>query len=216
MGRTPSDLQPEGFGSAIDFDAEVAAGLDTETCLDEQVVLEELQLSSFDSSDDNDSGHSQSDFGDVSDRDDPENVDANSFTGGDEGGRGGRIASTSKEPAIRIIYQSLLERNKRKKKNCGDQVLLYTLYDAVISSISNKLHKAILLTPLNYPPVLVSVTQPNIAQPPHNKVRRKKKKSPTLPMGGTSSLDLTTRRFESGVLRLILPFSNNLRVGGTA
>jgi len=228
LGRTPSDLQPEGFGSAIDFDAEVAAGLDTETCLeendvDEQVVLEE-QLRSFDSSDDNDSGHSQSDFGgDVSDQDDPENVAAHSFTGGDEGGGGGpsgsgggQIASNSKEPAIRIMYQSLLERDKRKKKNCGDRMLLYTLYDAAISSISNKLHEAILLTPLNYPPVPVCVTQPDIAQPPHNKVTRKKKKSPTLPMGGTSSLDLTTRRFEYGVLRLVLPFPNNLRVGGTA
>ena len=177
LGRTPSDLQPEGFGSAIDLTAEVAAGLDTETCLeDEQVVLKE-QLSSFDSSDDNDSGHSQSDFGgDAPDQDDPENVAANSFTGGDEGGGSGRIASNSKEPAIRIMYQSLLERNKRKKKNCGDRMLLYTLYDAAISSISNKLHKARLLALLNYPPVpvLVSMTRPNIAQPPHNKVTPKK------------------------------------------
>ena len=63
LGRTPSDLQPEGFSLAINLDAEVAAGLDTEMWpedIDEQVALVD-QLNNLGSSDDNDSGYSQSD-----------------------------------------------------------------------------------------------------------------------------------------------------------
>ena len=171
LGRTPSDLQPEGFGSAIDLDAEVAAGLDTEMWpeendIDEQMALGE-QFNTLDSSDDNDSGHSQSDFGedDVSDQDDTENMAAGSFTGGDEGGEGGegggadgvdgaggaggasgsgggQIASSSKEPAIRIMNQILLDRNRRRKKHSGPQMLPDTPYDASISNVSNKLREA--------------------------------------------------------------------------
>jgi len=68
LGRTPSDLQPEGLGefeefdSDIDLDAEVVAGADTEMHvdaddIDEQPVLEEA----LDLDGDNDSGHGQSD-----------------------------------------------------------------------------------------------------------------------------------------------------------
>ena len=115
LGRTPSDLQPEGFGSAIDLDAEVAAGLDTEMWpeendIDEQMALGE-QLNTLDSSDDNDSGHSQSDFGDVSDQGDTENMAAGSFTVGGGSG-GGQFASSPKKLAIRIINEPLLERNE--------------------------------------------------------------------------------------------------------
>jgi hypothetical protein len=172
LGRTPSDLQPEGFGSAIDLDAKVAAGLDTETRLeendiDEQVVLEE-QLSSFDSSDDTDSGHSQSDFGeDVSDQADPENMATDSFTGGDEAGEAGgpsgsgrgQIASNSNEPAIGIMNQLLLKGNKWKKNNCRHRILLDTPYDAAISSISNRLYEVKLLNPLSHPPTASEPTQ---------------------------------------------------------
>jgi len=155
LGRTPSDLQPEGFGPAVGRDHEVTAGLDTETCLeesdiDERVVLEE-QLNSFDSSGDTDLGHSQSDFGeDASEQSDPESTAANSFAGGGEGGEGGgaggsrgsQIASSHKEPAIRIMNQLIPERNKQKKNNHGHRELLDTLYDAAISSITNRLHEA--------------------------------------------------------------------------
>jgi len=40
LGQTPSDPQPEGFGLAIDLDAEVAAGLDTEMWLEENEIDE--------------------------------------------------------------------------------------------------------------------------------------------------------------------------------
>jgi len=58
LGRTPSDLQYEGFSLAIDLDAEVAAGMDND--IDEQMALGE-QLNNLGSSDDKDSGYSQSD-----------------------------------------------------------------------------------------------------------------------------------------------------------
>ena len=69
LGRTPSELQPEGFNVAIDLDAEVAAGLDTEMYaevndIDEQVALGE-QFNTLDSEDDNDSVLGQSDSDDV-------------------------------------------------------------------------------------------------------------------------------------------------------
>jgi hypothetical protein len=147
LGRTPSELQPEGFGSAIDIDAELAAGLDTEMYLgendiDEQMALGE-QFNTLDSSDDDDSGLGESD----SDEDDPESTAADPFTGGDEGGGGGgasgsgrgQIASSSKEPAIIIMNQLLLERTTRKKKN---RIFPDTPYDASISSLSTKLREA--------------------------------------------------------------------------
>ena len=161
LGRTPSDLQPEGFGSAIDLDAEVAAGLDTEMDLEENDIDEQMalgeQFNTLDSSDDNDSGHSESDFGeDVSDQDDPESMAADPLTGGDEGGEeggegggggasgsgGGQIASSSKEPAIRVMNQLLLDRTRRRKKHRGPRMLPDTPYDASISIVSNKLREA--------------------------------------------------------------------------
>ena len=158
LGRTPPDLQPKGFDSPIDIDTEVAARLDTETRLEENVIDEQValgeQLISFDSSDDNDSRRSQSDFGeDVSDQDELESMAAISFTGGDAGDEGGsgsgasgsggdQIASSSKEPAIRVMNQLLLDRNKRKKKRSGHQMLPDTPYDASISDVSNKLREA--------------------------------------------------------------------------
>jgi len=66
LGRTPSDLQPEGFSLTIDLDAEVAAELDTEMRseesdignIDEQMALEEL-FDNLDSGDENEPGYSQ-------------------------------------------------------------------------------------------------------------------------------------------------------------
>jgi hypothetical protein len=161
LGRTPSDLQPEGFSSAIDLDAEVAAGLDTEMWVEENDIDEQMalgeQFNNLDSSDDDDSEHSQSDFGeDVSDQEDPENMAADSFNGGDEGDEGGeggegggpsgsgsgQIASGSKEPAIRVMNQLLLERNRRRKKHRGPLIHPDTPYDASISNVSNKLREA--------------------------------------------------------------------------
>jgi len=161
LGRTPSDLQPEGFSSTIDLDAEVAAGLDTEMWpaendIDEQMALGE-QFNNLDSNDDTESGYSQSDFGDdASDQGDPENMAAESFTGGEEGGEGGeggggggpsgsgggQVASGSKEPAIMVMNQLLLDRNRRRKKHSGPQILPDTPYDASISSVSSKLREA--------------------------------------------------------------------------
>jgi len=149
--------KPDGFGPAIDLDAEVAARLDTEMWpeeidIDEEIALGE-HLNNYDSSDDNDSGYSQSDFGDdISDQGDPENMAAESFTGGDEGGGeggdgpsgsgGSQIASSSKEPAITVMNQLLLNKDRRRKKHSGPQILPDTPYDASISSISNKLREA--------------------------------------------------------------------------
>ena len=163
LGRTPSELQPdgwEGFGSDIDLDAEVAAGLDTELYpetndMDEQLALGE-QFSALDLDDDNDSGHGQSDSEEDDASDDEEDHDGmavDSFTGGDEGGSGSggvasgsggvQVASTSKEPAINIMNQLLLEKTKRKKrKNRGARMLPDTPYDAAISSVSKKLSEA--------------------------------------------------------------------------
>jgi len=157
LGRSPSDLRPEGFSSVIDQDAEVAAGLDTEMYpeendIDEQMALGE-QFNALDSSDDNDSGHSPSDFGDdVHDQDDPESMAAaDSFTGGDGGGGGGggasgsgggQIASSSKEPVIMVMNELLLERNRRKKKHRGPRMLPDTPHDASINRVSHKLREA--------------------------------------------------------------------------
>lgn len=75
--------------------------------------------------------------------------------GGASGSGGGSFGSRSKEPAIRIMNQSPLERNKRRKKNRGHRMLLDSLYDAAISGSLIELHWAkTLLAPLNRPPFL--------------------------------------------------------------
>jgi hypothetical protein len=59
------------------------------------------------------------------------------------GSGGGQIASGSKEPAIIIMNQLLLEKTKRKKKkNQGVRMLPDTPYDPAISSVSKKLREA--------------------------------------------------------------------------
>ena len=146
LGRIPSDLQPEGFDLAIGLEAEGAVGLGPqENDVDEQVALGE-QFNALDLDDDNDSGHGQSDFDDyVSDG----STAVNSF-GGDKGrnaGSGGgngrdQITSWSKESAINIMNQLLLERNRRRKKNRGPRMLPDTPYDPAISSISQRLREA--------------------------------------------------------------------------
>ena len=161
LGRTPSELRPEGFegfdDSELDLDAEVAFGLDADVYpepddIDEQLALGE-QFSALDLDDDNDSGHGQSDSeDDASDEEeDPDGMAVDSFPGGDEGGSGavasgsgsGPVPSSSKEPAINIMNQLLLEKNKRKKKkNRGPRMLPDTPYDAAISSVSKKLREA--------------------------------------------------------------------------
>ena len=159
LGRTPSELQPEGlegFDSDINVDAEVAFGLDAEVYpetddIDEQLALGE-QFSALDLDDDNDSGHGQSDSEDDAseDEEDPDGMAIDSIPGGEEGGSGGvasgsgsgQVASSSKQPAINIMNQLLLEKNKRKKKNRGPRMLPDTPYDAAISSVSKKLREA--------------------------------------------------------------------------
>ena len=134
LGRIPSELQPEGFDSDIDLDAELAAGLDADVYPEADGVNEQLALgepiSTLDSS-----------------------GDSGLFTGSDGGGGGVGSRARSKEPAIRVTNHLLLERNKRRKKNRSHRVLLDPHYDAVISGVPNRLRKAkILLTPLNRPP----------------------------------------------------------------
>jgi hypothetical protein len=160
LGRTPSELLPEGlegFDSDIDLDAEVAAGIGAEEYpetddIDEQLALGE-QFSALDLEDDNDSGHGQSDSEDDAseDEEDPDGMAVDSVPGGDEGGSGGvasgsgggHAASSSKEPAINIMNQLLLEKNKRrKKKNRGARMLPDTPYDPVISTVTKKLREA--------------------------------------------------------------------------
>jgi len=109
LGRTPSDLQPDGFGLAIDLDGEVVAGLDTEMW--------------------------------------PEETDTDE--GGEGGGGGGpsrsgggQIASSSKEPAIIVMNQSLLDRNRWRKKHSGPRILPDTPNDASIGNMSSKLFEA--------------------------------------------------------------------------
>jgi len=92
LGRTPSELGPEKFGSAIGRDGRAAAELDTEIHMgehdyEEKVALEE-QFSTLESRDYSDSGHSQCDPGEF-DEDGPESMAADPFTGGNEGGGGG-------------------------------------------------------------------------------------------------------------------------------
>jgi len=74
-----------------------------------------------------------------------------SFTGGDEdggggvasGSGGGQVASCSKEPAIHIMNQLLLEKHRqRKKKNRGPRMLPDTPYDTAIVTVSNELRDA--------------------------------------------------------------------------
>jgi hypothetical protein len=148
LGRTPSELQPdgwEGFGSDIGLDAEVVPGLDTGLYpatddVDDQLALS-LQYSALYDDDDGDLGHGQSDLEDdaFDDKEDHDGMVFNPFTGGDEGGSGSSlVALTSKEPAI--IMNQLLERNKRE--NRGARMLPDTSYDAAISSVSKKLSEA--------------------------------------------------------------------------
>ena len=176
LGRTPSELQPEGlegFDSDIDLDAELAAAIDADAYpeaddFDEQLALGE-QFSALDLEDDNDSGHGQSDSEDDAseeEEENPDNMAVDSIPGNNEGdgggvasgsggvarsgqigvasgSGGGRIASGSKEPAIHIMNQLLLEKNRRKKKkNRGARMLPDTPYDPAISSISKKLREA--------------------------------------------------------------------------
>ena len=176
LGRTPSELQPEGvegFDSDIDLDAELAAALDADVYpetddIDEQLALGE-QFSALDLEDDNDSGHGQSDSEDDAseeEEENPDNMAVDSIPGNNEGdgggvasgsggvarggqigvasgSGGGRIASGSKEPAIHIMNQLLLEKNRRKKKkNRGARMLPDTPYDPAISTISKKLREA--------------------------------------------------------------------------
>ena len=54
----------------------------------------------------------------------------------------GQIASNSKEPAIGIMDQILLNRNRRRKKHSGPQMLPGTPYDASIGNVSSKLREA--------------------------------------------------------------------------
>jgi hypothetical protein len=156
IGRTPSELLPEGLESDLDLDAEVALGLDAEVYpeeegddIDEQLALGE-QFSALDLDDDNDSGHGQSDSeDDASDAEDADDMAVDALVAGEgagasgSGGGGGPVASSSKEPAINIMNQLLLEKNKRKKKkNRGPRMLPDTPYDAAISSVSKKLREA--------------------------------------------------------------------------
>ena len=156
QGRTPSELQPEGlegFGSDIDPDAEVAARLDKKVYpeaddIDEQLALGE-QFGSLDLDDDNDSWHDASED-EASEGEDPDDMIVDSFTSGDEGGSGGvasgsgggQVASSSKEPAINIMNQLLLEKNRwRKQKSSGPRMLPDTPYDAAITSVSKTLRE---------------------------------------------------------------------------
>jgi len=113
LGRTPSELGPEGFGSANGRDGGATAGLDTETYLgehdnEEQMALEE-QLSTLDSNGDSDSRHGQSDSdNDVSDDGGLGSMAADPLTGdyeGDSGGAngsGGGQTACSKSPDVSI------------------------------------------------------------------------------------------------------------------
>jgi hypothetical protein len=124
LGRTPSELLPEGlegFDSDVDLDAELAAGLGAEEYpetddIDEQLALG-AECSAFGLEDDNDSGHGQSDSEDDAseDEEDPDGAVDDSVPDGDEGGSrgvasgsgGGQAVSSSKEPAINIMNQLL-------------------------------------------------------------------------------------------------------------
>jgi ankyrin repeat protein len=156
LSRIPSSLQPEGFESDIDFDAEVAAGLDTDVLQDQeeddidvQLALGE-QFGELDLDDDSDSGTTDSDWeDDASDDGDPDTMVVDSLASGVEGGGeggasgsgGGQLASSSKEPAINILNQCLLKMDKRtkKKKIRKPRLLPDKPFDPVLSNVSKKL-----------------------------------------------------------------------------
>jgi hypothetical protein len=156
LGRTPSELLPEGlegFGSDIDLDAEVAIGLDAEVDPEAYGIDDEMasgeELSAFDLEDDNDSGHGQSDSEDDASEDEDTDGMAVSLTGGDEGvgggvasgSGGGQIASGSNEPAFSIMDKLLEQNKRRKKKDVTVRMLPDTPYDADISNVAQKLRE---------------------------------------------------------------------------
>src|SRR5258708_3323768 len=79
LGRTPSDLQSEELDWPIDMNAEIAAGLEPEDYppdddIDERLALGE-RFGALGLSDDNDSGHGQSDSeDDISDNEDSDGM----------------------------------------------------------------------------------------------------------------------------------------------
>ena len=98
LGRTPSELQPEGlkgFDLDIEPDAELAAKLDVDVHpegddIDEQLRLG-VQFSALDLEDNNDPGHGQSDSEDDAseDEENPDSMAVDSLLGGNEGDGGG-------------------------------------------------------------------------------------------------------------------------------
>jgi ankyrin repeat protein len=106
LGRTPSELRPEGFESDIDVDAEVDPGLDTEAHqegddIDVQLALGE-QFDKLDLEGDSDSGTGQSDSDDAASDDDgdPSGVVVDSPAGGNEGGGGGGTSGSERGPVV--------------------------------------------------------------------------------------------------------------------
>ena len=129
LGRTPSELQPEGlegFDLDIDPNAELAVDADVHPeadDIDEQLTLGE-QFSALDLEDDNDPGHGQSDSEDDAseDEEDPDSMAFDSLPGGGVAGgsgsgsggvtRGRKIASGC-SPA----YPKMIEEMDRELNN---------------------------------------------------------------------------------------------------
>ena len=152
LGRTPSELQPEGFALASELVTEVAVGLgpdvdSQESNVDEEVALREhfnaLNLHAVD-----DSRHGQPDLDSyLSDNSTAVNSFAGSHKGHNAGGCSGyersHIASCFHESTIGLINQILLERTKQMEhEDSGPRILPDTPYDPAVSCISKKLREA--------------------------------------------------------------------------
>ena len=105
LGRTPSDLRPEGFGIGFDTDVEMHP---PGNVIDEQVALgfSALALDGVDTSE-----HGQSESEDsVPDAKEPDSIAVESFADGDKGGGGSvgyQFAPGLKEPVTELVPQIL-------------------------------------------------------------------------------------------------------------
>ena len=152
LGRTPSDLQPEGFALAVDNATEVAVGLGPdvdpqESDVDEQVALG-VQFNALNLHGVDDSRHGQPDLDSyLGDNSTAVNSFASSHKGHNAGGCSGydrsHIASCSQESTIDFLNRILLERSRQMEhEDSGPRMLPDTPYDPAVSCISKKLREA--------------------------------------------------------------------------
>jgi len=144
LGRTPSDLQPEGFDPDMDATAEVDGVRPLGNDIGEQLALGE-QLSALELHDDNDLGSVRLDSEDgAHDDEHPGNMPVNLVVGGDwesSGGGNGQVAPGSKEQVINVMNR-LSDTDKQERKNVGLRTLPNTPDDDAVSNVSRRLCQA--------------------------------------------------------------------------